>query len=69
MDSRISIDPHLIWKITKLSKQGLDPSTTFVDKTKDKKLAQQIKKEYNLVKLGRGYNIESIEDKGITFAT
>jgi len=59
MDSRISIDPNLIWRITRLSKIGLDPSMAFVDKTKDKKLAEQIKKEYNLVKLARGYDVES----------
>ena len=64
MDSRISIDHHLIWRIQRLSKAGLDPSTTFMDKTNEKKLAEQIK-EFNLVMLGRGYDVESIEDKGI----
>lgn len=36
MDSRISIDPRLIWRITRLSKKGLDPALVFVGKTKDK---------------------------------
>lgn len=69
MDSGISIDPHLIWRITRLSKKGLNPSTMFIDKTKDKKLVDQIKKEYKVTKLGRGYDVDSIKDKGFAFAT
>lgn len=38
----------------------------FVDKKKDKKLAEQIK-EYNPTKLARGYDVESMEDKGFSF--
>jgi len=52
MDSRISLNPHLIWWITQLSKQGCDPSIAFVNKTKYKQLADNLKKEFNLVKKG-----------------
>lgn len=60
MDSKISIDHHLIWRITRLSKKGLDCVPMFVRKTKDKQLAQKIKMEYKVTKLGRGYVVESI---------
>lgn len=69
MDSRISLDPHLIWRVTKLSKQGEDPSLVFVNKTKDKKLAKTLKKKFNLKKKDRGYNIDSISDEAINFVT
>jgi len=55
MDCRISLDPHLIWRLTKLSKQGIDPSTIFVGKDQDKQLAETLKKIFNLKKRGRGF--------------
>lgn len=44
MDSRISLNSHLIWWIRRLRKQGRDPFTTFVDKKKDKKRDEQLKR-------------------------
>lgn len=44
MDSRISLDPHLVARLTKFSKKGLDPSTVFVGKTQDNKVIDAIKK-------------------------
>ena len=49
MDTRISLDPYLIWKITKLSKQGKDPTKVFMDKTRDKQLTEKLKKKYGKV--------------------
>lgn len=68
MDSRISLDPHLIWRFTKLSKQGLDPTTVFVGKTQDKQFADTLKKQFHLKNIGRGYEIDSINDEATTFA-
>lgn len=36
MDSAISIDPHLIARLTRLSKQGRDPGAVNVGKMQDK---------------------------------
>lgn len=36
MDSRISLDPHLIGRLKHLSKQGIDPVAIFVGKDQDK---------------------------------
>lgn len=68
MDSRISINPHLIWRITRLSKQGIDPTSEFVEKDKDKQLAKDIKAKYELKNLGRWYGVSSIHNKGVYFA-
>jgi len=65
MESRISIDPHLIWRITRLSKQGIDPASEFIGKDKDKQLAKEIKTKYGLTKLWRGYDVSSIQNKGV----
>jgi len=69
MDSRISLDPYLIWRLTKLSKQGKDPVTVFVNKTQDTQLAETLKKKFKLQKKDRGYSINSINDEATTFAT
>lgn len=52
----------------KLSKQGKDPATVFVDKTKDKQLEKKFKKKFHLEKKG-GYDIDSINDEATTFVT
>jgi len=69
MDSRISLDPHLIWRLTKLSKRGLDSLTVFVGKTQDKQFTDTLKKQFDLKKIGRGYEIDSINNEATTFAT
>jgi len=52
LDSRISLDPHLLARLTKLSKQGIDPSTVFIGKTQDKQLAETLKTRFKLKKMG-----------------
>ena len=69
MNSKISINPHLIWRIKRLSKQGIDPASEFVRKDKDKKLVKDIKSKYVLTKLGQGYDVSSIQNKGVYIAT
>lgn len=69
MDSKISLDPHLIWRIMKLRKKGKDPTTVFVDKTQDKQLAEKLNKKFGLKKKGHGYDIDSISDEATSFAT
>jgi len=69
MDAKISIEPHLIWRITRLSKKGLDLALVFIGKMKDKQSAQKINKEYKVTKLGKGYDVKSIQDERVSFAT
>ena len=69
MDLRISLYPHLVVRITRLSKQGIDSSTVNVGKTEDKQLPDTLKTKFNLRKMGRGFDIESINEDATTFAT
>lgn len=48
MDSKISLDPHLIWRLTKFSKYVEDPLTVFFGKTQDKQFAEMMKKTFQL---------------------
>jgi len=68
MDSSISLDPHLIWRLTKLSKKGLQSTTVFVGKTQDKQFVESLKNKFDLKKKDRGYDIDSINDEETTFA-
>jgi len=69
MDSGISLDPHLVWRISRLSMQGLDSSTVFISKDQDKQLVDTLKKKFRLKKMDQGYEIDSITDKANAFAT
>lgn len=69
MDYRISLDPHLIRRLTRLSKKSIGPTTVFVGKDQDKQFADTLNKIFNLKKIGCGYDIDSINDKATTFAT
>jgi len=69
MDSRISLDPHLIARLTQFSKQGIDPSIVIMGKTQYKKLTYTLKKKFKLKKGDRGFEIESINDQETKFAT
>jgi len=69
MDSRVSVDPHLVWLITHLSRDGIDPTTVFVGKDQDKQLVDTLKKKFLLKKMDRGYEVESIDEDATTFAT
>jgi hypothetical protein len=46
LDKRITVDPTLIHKITKLSMQGIDPQNFYPWKAADRALAQRIKDTY-----------------------
>lgn len=47
---RIPIDFMLIRSITMLPCVGADPASTFVGKSQEKKLADQVKMDFNVVK-------------------
>lgn len=57
MDSTISIDTHLIVRLTRLSKQGRDLGAVNVGKTQDKQLADMLKAKFKLKKMGQGFKI------------
>ena len=67
-DQQIPINAELIHKITGLSIAGPDPSTEFLSKHEDTKLAQSMKDRFGLTKGKRGYHTSTIEDKNIRFA-
>ena len=46
-----------IHRITSLSKNGSDPTTHFVGKDQDRKLAAKLIKKYNLTRGGRAYYV------------
>lgn len=69
MDSMISLGPHLIARLTRLSKQGIDPASTFMGKTQDKQLTSTLKKKFNLNKMDQGFEIDSFNDKATNFST
>jgi hypothetical protein len=52
LDHRVDITIDLIHQIIVLSKTGTDPSTHFVGKDQDKKLATRLTKKYNLTRGG-----------------
>jgi hypothetical protein len=61
LDRRITVNPTLIHRITRLSMQGPDPQHFYLGKSIDRALAQKIKDTYNNVEKGtRGYNVASI---------
>jgi hypothetical protein len=58
---RITVDPTLIHRITRLSMQGPDPQDFHLGKVIDRALAQKIKDTYDDVEKGkRGYKVASI---------
>jgi hypothetical protein len=66
---RITVDPTLINRITRLSMQGPDPHDYYPGKTTDHALAQKIKEAYGGVEKGaRGYKVASIESGAVRLA-
>ena len=53
LDHRVDITIDLIHRITGLSKTRANPTTHFVGKDQDKKLAAQFIKKYNLTRGGQ----------------
>ena len=61
INHRITVDPTLINRITRLSMQGPNPHDFYPGKTIDHALAQRIKDTYGDVEKGtRGYKVASI---------
>jgi hypothetical protein len=62
LDKRVSIDLELIAKITGLPIRGMDPGLFLDDKTKEKALAEEMKKKYDIDMGTRGIIIKRIND-------
>lgn len=69
MGKRIPIDSMLISRITRLPYQGWNPTEEFVGKDQDCAIAESMKKNFGLTKGKRRYDINSINDQGVHFAT
>lgn len=63
----ILIDDMLICRITTLPHQGANPNDAFVGKFEEKKLAYEMKNDYDIVKKSWGYDISSINDEAVCF--
>ena len=63
LDRRIDLMIDLMHRITRLSKNGVDPPTHFVGKDQDQNLSAKLIKKYNLTRGGRAYDAVQIEDK------
>lgn len=58
-----------IHRITQLPYKGANPAKEFGGKTREKELADKMKKEYGLIKKSRGYAILSIIDQVVQVST
>ncbi len=69
MGEPIPIDDMLIRRITVFPYQGMNFADAFVGKSLEKKLADQMKSDFRLIKKSRVYAISSITNEAIQFAT
>jgi len=69
MGNKIPIDQMLIWMITILPYQGQNPTEEFLGKDQDHAMADNMKNKYGLVRGNMGYDIKSISDQAVCFAT
>lgn len=69
LGTRIPIDDIMIIRIVVLPYQGVNIVDAFVEKYQEKKLAEMMKKEYNLIRKSRGFLINSINDLAMCFFT
>ena len=65
LDESVVVTMELISAITRLPKDGPDPSQYIRGKDNDKKLAMTLKKRYALEHDERAYRIDSINDRAI----
>ena len=65
LDRRVDLMIDLIHRIIGFSKNGADPTTHFVGKDRDGKLAVKLIKKYNLTKGGWAYDSTQIKDKAL----
>ena len=63
LDRKIDVNMDVIYRITGLSKVGIDPALHFIGKKLDRKLAVKLKKEFNLTKGAQAYDAMEIEDE------
>lgn len=61
----IQITDMFIHRIKKFPYKGADPAKKFAGKTREKELANKMKKEYGLVKKSWGYSIMSVQDLAV----
>ena len=64
----IPIDDMLFRGITVLPYQGKKPVEEFVGKSQHKTIPKEMKKQYNIVKKSRGYEISSLNDPAVHFS-
>jgi len=62
LDKCVSIDLEIIAKITGLPIWGMDPGLFLDDKTKEKALAEEMKKKYDIDMGTRGIIVKRIND-------
>ena len=67
VDQKIDLNVDVIHRITGINKVGADPSTHFVGKNLDQKLATKLTKEFNLSKGIRAYDAIAIQDQALRF--
>jgi hypothetical protein len=69
LEQLVSIDVELIAHITGLPSRGMDPTQFLEDKTKEKALAEEMKKKYGTERGSRGIIIKRISDIATRMAT
>lgn len=67
LDYKINVNVDVIHHIIGLRKVGVDPSSHFVGKNLDRKLATKLTKEFQLSKGGQAYDAEDIKDDVLRF--
>ena len=63
LDTKVPFMADLIFQITSLPKEGVDPSPYFRGKDNEKRLVARLKKKYDVVCDKRAYIIRTINDK------
>ena len=69
MDCHISVEVDLIFEITGIPIEGVNPMPLFVGKEHDSGLVDQMKEKYNLARDRKGFSISSINDTRVQFVT
>jgi hypothetical protein len=67
LSHKIDVNVDVIHKITGLSKVGANPTSQFIGKNLDWKLAAKLKKEFKLTKGGQAYDAADIKDEVLWF--
>jgi hypothetical protein len=67
LDRPVSIDTELIERIIKFPSKWEDPSPLFIDKSKEKALAERMKDRYDTFIGARGLDVANINDDAVWF--